>query len=265
MTDYLFDRDGAPDPEVERLERLLAPLALGEPRPLPLPERPRVSRRRPMVIAATLLAAAAAVALFLRSPRWIETGANSVRLQVTTIGTVELEPNTRARLVGEHVELARGAVSARIDAPPRRFVVETRSLKVIDLGCAFRVTVDESGRGQVSVSEGRVVLAGGGAGEVVLAAGEARAFDENGAAEPAHVEPAHVEPAHVEPVHVEPAHVEPVHVAPKLKLAAPRSVHHSAPNVAPQQNSPTPKPATKSAPDPRFSHDSLKDLDRSLP
>jgi ferric-dicitrate binding protein FerR (iron transport regulator) len=260
MSDYLFDRAGTPDPEVVELEQLLQPMALGEPRPLELPRAPRRhSGRRPMMILAAVLAVAAALAIFVRTRGWIETGASPVQLQVTSIGTVVLEPNTRARLIGEHVELARGAVSARINAPPRRFVVETRFLKVIDLGCAFRVSVDEGGHGRVSVSEGRVALSGEDTREVVLAAGDERAFDEKGASEPPHVETPHVETPQAET-----PQVETPHVAPKLKLAAPKSVHHSAPHVAPQQNPPTEKKAPAQS-DPRFSHDSLKDLDRSLP
>src|SRR5712692_4311943 len=57
--DYLWDGSGAPDPEVQRLERLLAPLRTAPP-PLRLPEP--ASRRR-LLSFVPLLATAAAVVL----------------------------------------------------------------------------------------------------------------------------------------------------------------------------------------------------------
>ncbi len=64
--DYLWDRSGAPDPEVARLESLLSPLA----HRAPLDEL-RVRRRRsklPWFVAGTVLAAAAMLAVIWRWP-----------------------------------------------------------------------------------------------------------------------------------------------------------------------------------------------------
>jgi hypothetical protein len=62
--DYLWDKSGEPDPEIQELEQILAPLRY-QPVPLELP----VVRRRnylPLAIAATLLIALLAGGLWLR-------------------------------------------------------------------------------------------------------------------------------------------------------------------------------------------------------
>jgi hypothetical protein len=71
MSDYLFDKSGAADADVERLERLLAPMAY---RPRALPSLPSLSSpivrnpRRRMWMAAATLAAAALLALLVTRP-----------------------------------------------------------------------------------------------------------------------------------------------------------------------------------------------------
>jgi len=67
MSDYLFDKEGAPDPEIERLEGLLAPMAYrGAP-----PALPRPRRRAPMfVVAAAGIALAAALVAVLIARPW---------------------------------------------------------------------------------------------------------------------------------------------------------------------------------------------------
>jgi hypothetical protein len=63
--DYLWDKSGEPDPQIQELEQILAPLRY-QPKPLALP----VTRRRnyfPLAIAATLLIALLAGGLWLRS------------------------------------------------------------------------------------------------------------------------------------------------------------------------------------------------------
>src|SRR5262245_16360147 len=63
--DYLFDRSGKPDPEVERLEKLLAPLA----HDAPLDElRVRRKRRPPWLVLGVAIAAAAALVIYLALP-----------------------------------------------------------------------------------------------------------------------------------------------------------------------------------------------------
>ena len=194
--DYLWDRSGAPDPDVARLERRLASLAQpNPPPPLVLPEPARVRRYVfvALATAATLAIVAGGFALARRSGSnvagwnvtsvagvptiasrrmagdarlpvggWLETDDRSAaRIEVGDIGQVTIEPGTRLRLVsaraGDHrLELERGTLRATIWAPPGQFFVETASSTAVDLGCAYTLTVDDEGAGLVSVLVGWV-------------------------------------------------------------------------------------------------------------
>ena len=95
---------------------------------------------------------------------WLETdGSSRAQIAVGTIGHVEIDENTRVRLLEteptEHrLELARGKMSARIWAPPRLFFVDTPSAVAADLGCAYTLSVDDRGDGRLSVTSGWVAL-----------------------------------------------------------------------------------------------------------
>jgi predicted anti-sigma-YlaC factor YlaD len=95
---------------------------------------------------------------------WLETDNGSrAKIDVGTIGQVEIDTNTRVRLVEakatEHrLELARGRLSARIWAPPRLFFVDTPSAVAADLGCAYTLEVDEDGGSILRVTSGWVAL-----------------------------------------------------------------------------------------------------------
>jgi hypothetical protein len=95
---------------------------------------------------------------------WLETDAASrARLRVADIGQVDVDPNSRVRLletrVTEHrLELERGRISARIWAPPRLFFVNTPSAVAADLGCAYTLEVDGRGRSLLRVTSGFVAL-----------------------------------------------------------------------------------------------------------
>jgi len=100
----------------------------------------------------------------LRVGEWLETdSASRAEIAVANIGQVEVEPNTRVRLVEtrltEHrLELERGTLHARIWAPPRLFFVNTPSAVAADLGCAYTLEVDDTGRGLLHVTSGYVAL-----------------------------------------------------------------------------------------------------------
>ncbi len=100
----------------------------------------------------------------LRVGEWLETdSASRAEIAVANIGQVEVEPNTRVRLVEtrltEHrLELERGTLHARIWAPPRLFFVNTPSAVAADLGCAYTLEVDDEGRGLLHVTSGFVAL-----------------------------------------------------------------------------------------------------------
>lgn len=96
--------------------------------------------------------------------QWLETDDKSrARISVAAIGQVEIDPNTRVRLLEtratEHrLELARGRMSAHIWAPPRLFFVDTPSAVAADLGCAYTLEVDDNGASLLRVTAGWVAL-----------------------------------------------------------------------------------------------------------
>lgn len=96
--------------------------------------------------------------------QWLETDAGSrAKIDVGSIGEVEIDPNTRIRLVQtkptEHrLELARGKMTANIWAPPRLFFVDTPAGVAADLGCAYTLEVDDHGGGLLHVTSGWVAL-----------------------------------------------------------------------------------------------------------
>jgi putative zinc finger protein/FecR-like protein len=96
--------------------------------------------------------------------QWLETDSVSrAKIQVGSIGQVEIDPNSRVKLVQtrptEHrLELARGRLSAYIWAPPRLFFVDTPSAVAADLGCAYTLEVDDDGGSLLRVTSGWVAL-----------------------------------------------------------------------------------------------------------
>jgi hypothetical protein len=95
---------------------------------------------------------------------WLETDASTrVTLDVADIGHVDVAPESRLRVVEtsekEHrLELAKGRLYAKIDAPPRLFFVDTKAATAIDLGCEYEMQVDETGAGLLKVTLGYVEL-----------------------------------------------------------------------------------------------------------
>jgi hypothetical protein len=95
---------------------------------------------------------------------WLVTDEKSrAQIAVGSIGNVEIDQNTRVRLLAneptEHrLELARGKMSARIWAPPRLFFVDTPSAVAADLGCAYTLEVDDHGGSILHVTSGWVAL-----------------------------------------------------------------------------------------------------------
>jgi hypothetical protein len=96
--------------------------------------------------------------------QWLQTDASSKAvIHVGSIGIVQVDPNSRVRLVAaritEHrLALARGHISAMVTAPPRLFFVDTPSTTAVDLGCAYTMDVDEAGNGLMQVTLGWVSL-----------------------------------------------------------------------------------------------------------
>ncbi len=172
--DYLWDRTGAPDPEIERLERLMAPLRypLAEPRP--------GRARWAMAAGLTALAAAAAVLVLMVTPAaentsWqvsgarlrkgqvVRTGSTAVTLEAEDVGRVDLAPHSELKASAEKkLTLRSGELHAFIWAPARQFVVDTPSAQAVDLGCEYTLNVDGKGDGLLRVKLGWVAFQVGG-------------------------------------------------------------------------------------------------------
>lgn len=121
---------------------------------------------------------------------WLQTdGSSRARITVGNIGTVDVEPNTRVRMVAasptEHrLTLARGEISAVVVAPPRLFLVDTPASTAVDLGCAYRIKTDESGDGVLEVTSGWVSLEWKGRESLVPAGASCRTRSRTGPGTP---------------------------------------------------------------------------------
>jgi hypothetical protein len=194
---HLLDPRATPAPEVAHLEALLRPLGEGAASPPSLGARPsRAAGARaalwPVGAVAALLLLAVGAAVLLSRPgaaptapggwawtrtsaghveqgqlavgHWLETGEHdTAELIVPSLGTVDLGPRSRLRLVGNgrdgrRLELAEGRLEAVVDAPPRLFVVDTPSAAAVDMGCAYVLDVDAHGNGWLEVTAGWVAL-----------------------------------------------------------------------------------------------------------
>ena len=95
---------------------------------------------------------------------WLQTdGSSRARISVGDIGTIDVAPNTRVRMVAsqpgeQRLRLARGEISASVTAPPRLFLVDTPASTAVDLGCAYTMKADEDGSGFLHVTLGWVSL-----------------------------------------------------------------------------------------------------------
>ena len=206
--DYLWDRTGQPDPDVQRLEALLGALRSSRPAPAVGEPGPRAASTRwgwgALAAAATVAVAVGAASVWigtrgrgetwtltwldgaswaearavrqsrLGTGQWIETRTSRARLQVGGIGEVQLEPATTIGLVAvghqvHRLSLVRGVMHALIWAPPGRFVVETPSAVAVDLGCRYTLEVEDDGSGVLRVEAGWVGFEHGGVRSLVPA------------------------------------------------------------------------------------------------
>jgi hypothetical protein len=180
---YLWDGTGERDPEIARLEGLLAGYRYREKPPRRVPRwMPRwVSYRAVLAIAASVLLIAGASYWANRRTltEWqvaghriaegqtMVTGATaSMMLRSEFVGELRLEPNSRlqvlrARNEEQRLSLQRGTMHALIWAPPARFTVDTPSARTVDLGCAYTLTVLDDGSGLVTVETGWVAFQSG--------------------------------------------------------------------------------------------------------
>lgn len=117
---------------------------------------------------------------------WIETDARSRAIvKVGEIGSVEVDPNTRIRVVTtrprEHrLALAKGEIRAKISAPPKLFFVDTASGTAVDLGCEYELSTDQQGFGLLHVTQGWVSFQWKGLESLVPAGANCRTRPESG-------------------------------------------------------------------------------------
>jgi hypothetical protein len=173
--DYLWDRSGPPDPDIERLEVELGSLRYRFGRNQPGARRQRAPGAWLAAAAAVLLAAGALLFRSASAPAaptaWrmgnlavlqgqvLRTGDLGVTLESEPVGRVELGPGSELRAAtSRHLELRRGRLHAFIWAPPREFVVETASAQAVDLGCEYTLDVDGAGNGMLRVETGWVAF-----------------------------------------------------------------------------------------------------------
>jgi hypothetical protein len=189
---YLFDKKGEPDDDLKALEEKLLSARASPPKQS---WAAQAASREPMRLWRVVLPLAAAIACAViyaqvpRAPaftvttswgisrleqgRWLET-TERAEIAVADIGHVTVEPQSRVRLVEtskqvHRLELARGELHAKVNAPPRLFVVDTPAAKAVDLGCEYRLTVDAEGATRLEVLRGEVSLEGRGAASRVSA------------------------------------------------------------------------------------------------
>jgi hypothetical protein len=190
---YLWDKTGTPEPELQQWENLLGRFSREAPAlAFPVRERRAPKRGYYWLAAAACLLMAVCVGLRLAwqpGPEWkvvalsgvplidgrpvashgrigagglIETDRLSrAKVRLGLMGVIEIEPNTRVRLIAtgarrHRIALQNGAIAARLWAPPATLSVDTPSSTAIDLGCAFVIQVDEKGSGLLRVTSGWV-------------------------------------------------------------------------------------------------------------
>lgn len=193
--DYLWDGSGPEDPEVRRLEALLGRY---RPAPASPPPRRReglveILTMLPLAAAACWLIAvfggaerpgepviAWQVAPLAGAPHLDETAVigfvtateghaiatddtSAALIEVNHHGCVQIAPNSRLHLVrtrpsDQRLSLTRGTIQAVGLTTPRVFAIETPSATIVDLGSAYTLTVDASGRGHLCVNSGSVAV-----------------------------------------------------------------------------------------------------------
>jgi FecR protein len=204
-TQYLWDKSGPPDPDIEKLERVLGTLRFRGTAPAFLSATEFTASRQSVfssrnwlrfglaaAFAITLVAAGLGLLWWWKAdvqagwqvlqiagtPRIqdkllnatgelgvgqvIETdGASRAEIEVTEIGRIQIDPETRLRVLkapSGHSRLAldRGTIHARIWALPGNFTVDTPSARAVDLGCAYTLHVDGNGDGLIRTTMGWV-------------------------------------------------------------------------------------------------------------
>jgi hypothetical protein len=201
--DYLWEPTAPVDAEIARLERALARYRF-DPDRVPIRRHLLLARKRRWgVLVGAVAAGLAVVVLGTAGYRWswpqghawpmTMTGADNAvralvpgeslrlgqgeqaRIAVARIGVLEALSGAdlmlRATASNNHrLALAGGVVRVRVWAPPSSVSITTPAGEVVDLGCAFRLSVSPDGLTSVAVESGWVLLSNV-AGESLVPAG----------------------------------------------------------------------------------------------
>lgn len=175
--DYLWDKSGEPDPEIERLETLLARYRAPRAAPAVLGRR---GWKHALLIAASLVVVLgvafafrfywhpnaswvvrrAGVTTYLSVGETLTTGDETALVEVARIGELEVAPHSELTLLStdskhHRIALRRGSLAARVWAPPFTFSIDTPAGLASDVGCAFNLRYREGG-GLLHVTSGWV-------------------------------------------------------------------------------------------------------------
>lgn len=187
--DYLWDRSGEPEPDVVHLEELLGELKWSEGALRGARQRLWRRQKRWWTAAAAAIAVLCLGGAFIlqrmqtthpmtswqlslagqkpsgvRAGQVIETmSASGATMESEAVGEVDIEPNSRLRMVTAHQDeqqmaLDHGTIHALIWAPPTKFIVDTPAAKTVDLGCQYTLSVAKDGKGFLTVEVGWVAF-----------------------------------------------------------------------------------------------------------
>jgi len=127
--DYLWDRSGEPDPELQKLEEILGTLKY-QPRPLQIPDDLQIGPRRRFFPAIAIAASLALFALLLGLGFYFNRRA-SAPLQANTGPTSNQKANEPGRVIAPEKQHSQAAVGAGPAKTPKRQRESTRTLVAI--------------------------------------------------------------------------------------------------------------------------------------
>ena len=155
--DYLWDKTGEPDPEIQQLEEILGTLRY-QPKPLELPQDLLTPRQRrnhfPLVaIAATVLLALLAAGLWLRVRTQGESQPNQARINVDEKTPVAIDPKTPDKSASE------GTVALRNEEPVNKSQVRKNPEQVRKRGLPPLPRYTQREREEALAAKQQVMLA----------------------------------------------------------------------------------------------------------
>jgi len=128
--DYLWDRSGEPDPELQKLEEILGTLKY-QPRPLQIPDDLQIGHRRRFFPAIAIAASLALFALLLGLGFYLNRRANAPQFQANTAAEPNQKVSETEREVGPEQQSSPAAVGEVPAKTPKRQRESTRTLVAI--------------------------------------------------------------------------------------------------------------------------------------